>query len=450
MSGIALLLRHEGCRVSGCDAAPGEITESLMRDGVPIATGHSPGHLDDDTDMVIISAAIRDTNPELREARRRNLRVYKYAQLLGWLMSRREGIAVAGSHGKTTTTSMIAYTFNHAGRDPSMLVGGIVPQLGGNTRNGGAGPFVVEACEYDRSFLNLRPMAAVITNIDRDHLDYYRGIDELVEAFGAFASRVAPSGVMVVNGDDPHALRAAMRSLARVETFGEGDSCGWRLTRWKRRNGRTRFRVAHHGRDLGEFDLLAPGLYNIRNALACMAVCRHFGVATQQIREALATFKGARRRFDRIGEAAGVTVMDDYGHHPTEVRVTLDAARQEFPGRRMWCVFQPHQYSRTRLLLDEFGASFGSADRVIVPDIYSVRDTVSDRRSVHARDLVRAIRDNGVDAVYGADFPRVVNRLLLDVTRGDVVMTMGAGPVDSVARSLFVELRKLEGTHALV
>jgi len=444
MSGIARLLLHEGCVVTGCDASPSEITEALRMEGIPVAIGHSPDHVGEGVDLVVLSAAVRDTNPELRAARERNIEVVKYAQSLGWLMNGRRGVAVSGSHGKTTTSSMIAYTLNYAGRNPSMLIGGLVPQLGGSARNGGTGPFVVEACEYDRSFLRLTPKAAVITNIDRDHLDYYSGIDELVEAFGGFAANVAPDGVVAANGDDPKALAAARRGRARVETFGEGASCHWRVTHWHRGEGRTVFDVQYNRRKFGRFELLVPGLYNIRNALACLAMCRFFDVPAHDIRAALASFAGARRRFDRLGEADGVLVLDDYGHHPTEVRVTLDAARQEFPRRRLWCVFQPHQYSRTRMLLDEFGRAFRAADRVIVPDIYAVRDTALDRRSVHARDLVREIRGNGVEAEYRSEFPQVVDRLLSVVSRGDLVMTMGAGPVNAVARSLLTELRKRE------
>ena len=450
MSGIARLLQEDGCHVTGCDACRSEITDGLLCDGIRVAIGHSPRHLAGHVDLVVMSAAIRETNPELREAQRRGIPVAKYAQSLGWLVNGRRGIGVSGSHGKTTTTSMIAYTLSHAGKNPSMLVGGIVPQLGGSACNGGSGPFVVEACEYDRSFLHLTPLAAVITNIDRDHLDYYSGLEDLVDAFGSFASRVAPDGLIVVNGDDPNAFRASGRALARVETFGEGGACTWRLGSWHRSDGRTTFTVSYEGRDLGEFQLLVPGLYNIRNSLACMAICHFFGVDMSDIRYALATFAGARRRFDRLGEAAGVMVLDDYGHHPTEVRVTLDAAREEFPRRKLWCVFQPHQCSRTHMLLCEFGRSFHSADRVIVPDIYSVRDSAADRGSVHALDLVREIRSNGVAAEYRPRFPQVVRRLLSEVRSGEMVMTMGAGPVDHVAQSFLVELRKREGGHGLV
>lgn len=450
MCGIAKLLVSEGCRVSGCDAALNDITDDLVRAGIPVSIGHSPQHISDRTDIVVISAAIRDTNPEVREARRHGIPVVKYAEALGWLTKDHASIAVSGSHGKTTTTSMIAYALSRAGRNPSVLVGGMVPQLGGSSRKGKGGIFVVEACEYDRSFLNLSPHAAAITNIDRDHLDYYSDLDDLVGAFHNFASRVSPEGIVVVNGDDPNALRAASGCAAHVETFGQGERCTWRVGDWRRAHGRTRFRVYYEGRDAGGFELLVPGLYNIRNALVCLAVCRFFGVPLEDVGEALGRFRGVRRRFDQLGEVAGVTVLDDYGHHPTEVRVTLDAARREFPSHRLWCVFQPHQCSRTRLLLHEFARSFQTADRVIIPDIYSVRDSVADRMSVHATDLVHALRRNGVEAEYRSPFNRIVRRLLDNLRSGDLVMTMGAGPVDRVARQLLTELKKREIERGLV
>jgi UDP-N-acetylmuramate--alanine ligase len=326
----------------------------------------------------------------------------------------------------------------------------VVPQLGGNSLTGRGGPFVVEACEYDRSFLNLSPKAVVVTNIDREHLDYYSGFDELVEAFGDFVAQAPADGLCAANGDDPNVLRAAKRSRARVETFGEGKDCDWRVSEWTRADGRTRFRAFHCGKNIGVFELLVPGFYNVRNALACIAISSFFDVNRQDVRESLAEFRGARRRFDRLGEAAGVMVLDDYGHHPTEVRVTLDAARQEFPKRRLLCVFQPHQCSRTRLLMNDFAGAFGSADRVIVPDIYSVRDSEADRASVHSQDLVETLRRNGVQAEYGSKFPETVDRLLHSVRSGDLVMTMGAGPVNDVGIRLLQELKKREQSHELV
>jgi len=452
MSGIARILKRLGCMVSGCDAKATDLTAELAERGIAFSVGHSPEHIAGGPDLVIISAAVRDTNPELREAQRRAIPVLKYAQALGWLMQGRDGIAVSGSHGKTTTTSMIAWALRVAGANPSVVVGGLVPQLGGNALCGAReGPFVVEACEFDRSFHNLTPRAAVITNIDRDHLDYYSGgLPELETSFEQFARRTDPEGIVVVNGDDPAAMRATERIGATRETFGEGRDCLWRLDRFTRREGRTQFRVLHRGRDFGSYELLAPGLYNARNALACIAVCAFFEANRQSVREALATFRGAKRRFDRLGEAAGVTVMDDYGHHPTEVQVTLAAAREEYPQRRLWCVFQPHQYSRTRMLLPEFAQSFGKADRVIVPNIYAARDSDEDRQSVHARDLVQELQKNGVAAEYGHELQETLSRLLEVVESGDVVMTMGAGPVDNVAHDLLRELRKRETQHVVV
>jgi UDP-N-acetylmuramate--alanine ligase len=450
MSAIARLLLARGCSVSGCDMEDNAITKALRLAGIETHRGHSAAHLARRTDLVVVSAAVRPTHAELREARRRGIPVMKYGQALGALMDGCDGVAVAGSHGKTTTTSMIAYAMNLAGKDPSMVIGGLVPQLGGNARMGGDGPFVVEACEYDRSFLNLRPKAAVITNIDREHMDYYAGMDELVKAFGDFAAQVRPDGLLVVNGDDPNALRAAERAAGTVETFGLGESCTWRIGEWQRAHGLTEMRIYYKNRGRGTYRLRVPALYNIRNAVACIAVCSFFGVSREDLREALAGFSGVRRRFDRLGEAEGVMVLDDYGHHPTEVQVTLDAVRKEFPRRRVVCVFQPHQCSRTRLFLNEFAQSLTSADAVIVPDIHSVRDSAADRGSVHARDLVDRLRARGVSARYTPAFGAVVDHLLTDVRDGDLVMTMGAGPVDDVGRQLLAALQRREKSDELV
>lgn len=444
MSAIARLLAERGCIVSGCDVNASDITAALAEAQIPVSIGHSPDHLTSSVDLVIISAAVRDTNPELRAAQRRGIEVLKYAHTLACLMSGREGVAVAGSHGKTTTSSMIAYAMSAAGKDPGMVIGGLVPQLGGNVRSGGEGPFVVEACEYDRSFLSLRPKVAVITNIDRDHMDYYRDLAELVDAFSGFAQRTSADGLVVVNGDDPNALQAASRARTQVVTFGESRGCTWRIGEWERNNGRTRFQLYCRGRVAGSYELLVPGLYNIRNAVACLAACDFFGLDRSDARQALAAFRGVRRRFDQVGEVGGVMVFDDYGHHPTEVKVTLDAVRKEFPKRTLWCVFQPHQCSRTRIFLEDFAKSLSSADKVIIPDIYSVRDTPADRRSIHARDLVAQLKQHGVEATYKASFDNVITHLRQEVSDGDVVITMGAGPVDHVGRRLLDELRQRE------
>ena len=266
----------------------------------------------------------------------------------------------------------------------------------------------------------------------------------MVEAFGSFAALAPAGGLVAVNGDDPNALRRREPEQgARSKRSARVPQCAWRVSEWSRADGRTRFRAFRNGRNARRLRVARARVSTTcATRSPCIAICNFFDVNRQDVREALAEFRGARRRFDRLGEAAGVMVLDDYGHHPTEVRVTLDAARQEFPQRRLLCVFQPHQCSRTRLLLDDFAHSFGSADCVIVPDIYSVRDSEADRASVHARDLVQRLRRNGVEAEYGSQFPQTVERLLCSVRSGDVVMTMGAGPVNHVGKRLLQELKK--------
>jgi UDP-N-acetylmuramate--alanine ligase len=305
----------------------------------------------------------------------------------------------------------------------------------------GQGPhFVVEACEYDRSFLNLSPYASIINNIDADHLDYYRDLDDVESAFAALAARVRPGGWLFVNGDDERAHRVGHNASCTCETFGESERCDWRYENVKRLGGWTRFDIRRHGASLGEFRLKPPGVHNVSNACAAVAVTTTLGATPDTARRALEDFRGADRRLQLVGDVNGVRVLDDYAHHPTEIETTLAAVRSDYPDRRLWCVFQPHQCSRTRLLFQQFAAAFGLANQVVIAEIYSVRDSEQDRRAVSAEDLARGVRDHNVRAQHITRFPDVVDHLQAHVTPGDVVVTMGAGPVDAVARGLVERL----------
>lgn len=438
MSGIARMLASEGKTVSGSDLAETEITRSLARAGIHVTTGHSAGNITEDVDLVVVSAAVKEENPELAEARRRGVAVQKYARVLGRLMSERRGIAVSGTHGKTTTTAMIAMALMRAGLDPSFVVGACVGPLGGSSAAGTGHLFVVEACEYDRSFLNLHAHCAVINNIDADHLDYYTGgLDEIIEAFAQFASQVRPDGLLVVNALDGNAVSAARRASCEVESFAiEQPDADWSADCLRLTGGLYGFRVLHRGKDLGSFELGIPGRHNVSNALAAMACCRWAGVDVSVVRRSLREFHGADRRFQVVGETAGVTVVDDYAHHPAEISETLRAAGEFFRGRRITVVFQPHQASRTRFLLADFAASFGGADVVLVPDIYFVRDSQSERQQVNSSDLVRAMRGHGKECYYLPTFADIEEHLRRKLSEGDVVITMGAGNVFEVGRSL--------------
>jgi UDP-N-acetylmuramate--alanine ligase len=437
MSGIARVLKRWGAEISGSDLCASPVTEELVRIGIPVSLGQRKEHVPAGTELLVTSAAVGRDNPEQMEGRRRNLPIMKYAQILGLLMKETLGIAVSGTHGKTTTTAMVAHLLSRAGLGPTFLIGGIVPDLGGSSGVGDGDYFVVEACEYDRSFHNLQPHCAVITNIERDHLDYYKaGLPEITKAFRRFASSVPPEGLIVANGDHPRVMDMVNGLRATVETFGFHREAHWRATEIEHFGVGPAFTLCSPEGALGRVHLQIPGYHNVMNALAAYAVSSHLGVRFEVAKEALESFTGVQRRFQRICEEGGVTVIDDYAHHPTEIRAVLRAARQRYRGSRISAVFQPHQYSRTKLLFGEFVKSFADADRAFLVDIYSARDGHADRSAVHARDLVAGIRRGGVDAWYLGALNEATSRLVRGIREGDVVITMGAGDIYQLAQQL--------------
>ncbi len=441
MRGAALILMRRGASVSGSDASPSSEIARLVKAGARISIGQRKENLPDDVDLVVYSAAIKPENPELVEARRRACETIKYSDLLGRLMRGQEGIAIAGTHGKSTTTALTAYALRRAGRDPSFVVGAMVEQLGGGSGVGDGPHFVVEACEYDRSFLHLSPKYATILNIEEDHLDCYRDLDDIVDAFRRFAGLLPSEGVLIVNGQSRAAMAAAQATAAQVETFGLDGDTTWQAVDLSADRGCFRFGIARNGEVLARTRLQIPGRHHVGNALAAAALCWHGGVAMEAVARILPEFRGAQRRLTLRGEANGVTVLDDYAHHPTEIQVTLRAARDMYQPRRLWVVFQPHQHSRTRFLLADFARSFAAADVVVVPEIYFVRDSESERSRVTARDLVDRICCNGGVARYEANFDAIVEQLASAVEPGDVVLTMGAGDVWRVADDLVARLK---------
>ncbi len=440
MRGAARVLMRAGATVSGSDRKESGALVLLSEQGVDIHIGSKPSHLPDQCDMVVHSAAVKESDPEMAEAIRRGVRIVKYSQLLGLLMSRKMGVAVGGTHGKSTTTAMITYVLREAGLDPSFVIGAGVEQLGGGSGVGDGEQFVVEACEYDRSFHNLRPRCAILLNVDEDHLDYYSGIEEIISSFHDFAELVPADGLLVVNGEDQNALKAVANSKATIETFGCQNLFDWRAEIIDTRNGSYRFKVLRKGQTLTEITPGIPGRHNVMNALAATAVCFYCGVRPDVIARALAAFRGAYRRMTPRGSIGGVTVLDDYAHHPREIQATLRTVREYYSPRKLYVVFQPHQHSRTRFLLNDFAKSFGSADVVIVPDIYFVRDSESERELIDAKDLVDLIRLREGDARYEADFGAIARMLCDEVGPGDVVITMGAGNVWQVADSVLAGL----------
>ena len=433
MRALAHMLLDRGAVVSGSDSCAGGAADRLAARGAKIRVGQRAENLPDECDIVVYSAAIHEQNPELVAARQRRGEVLKYSQMLGRLMSERTGIAVAGTHGKSTTTAMVAYVLSATGADPSFIVGATVEQLGGPSGVGAGKHFVAEACEFDRSFLNLRPTYAAILNIEEDHLDCYPDLPAIVEAFRAFAGLVPPSGVLVANGESREAAEATRSAPCEVQTFGLKDGCTWRGVNLTAERGCFRMDVLLAGQKFCKLQAPLPGLHNAYNSLAALALLHHAGADRQQAADALAKFAGTQRRSTLKAQLGGVTVVDDYAHHPTEIQATLTALRDYYQPRRLVCVFQPHQHSRTRFLLRDFARCFGGANEIIVPDIYFVRDSEREKDYICAEDLVAQIRLNGGGAIYLKTFNEIVAHLRKALEPGDLVVTMGAGNIWEVA-----------------
>ena len=435
MSGLAQVLVRNRAVVSGSDQAQGPLVTRLQQLGVSIQIGHHPDHVPADADAVVVTAAVRPDNPELVRAQQQGCSVYRYAQMLGQLMNRYQGIAVSGTHGKSTTSGWLSFLLRRASIDVHFIVGAVVSQLGSSSGVGDSPYFVVEACEYDRSFLNLRPTLAAVLNIEADHLDYYKDEAEIVEAFTQFVAGVAFEGAVVANGQDPNVREAIRHLRPDVEclTFGLDDSCSYHAADLELVDGLYRFGVYERGHLLGRPRISVPGRHNVLNALAVVAMARRVGVPVQTILELLPEFTGVDRRLTLRGQAGRVKVVDDYAHHPTEIKASLAGIRERYQPKRLWCVFQPHQYSRTRFLLEDFAESFELADVTIVPEIYFVRDSQESRQAVNAQVLVDRLRERGSEAEFIDGFDRICDYLQTHVTAGDVVVTMGAGDVWKVA-----------------
>ena len=439
LSGLARILLARGAAVSGSDREDGPRLEELRRLGARVQVGHRAEALGD-PDLVIVSSAIRDDNPELLAARRRGIPVKKREQWLPELTAGHDLLAVAGTHGKTTTTSLLALVLEDAKQEPTAVIGGEVPQLGGNALAGGGRWFVLEADEYDGAFSGLRPFVAVVTNVEYEHPDCFRDEAAVRRAFAAFAARVRPEGRLVVCGDDPGAL-AVLGMLpaghAPVVTYGLGAGHDWHAGELRpNADGGTDFRAGRRGEPGEAVGLRLPGRHNVRNALAVLAVAAELGLPWDGIAATLGRFTGAARRFQPVGSAGGVEVVDDYAHHPTEVRATLQAARQRAGDLPVWVVFQPHTFSRVAALIDDFATAFEAADRVWVTDIYAARER--NTVGVHAADLVARVA--GPPAVHVPD-GELLERLAAELPERALVLTLGAGDVTAFGPQLLAVLR---------
>jgi len=443
MSGLARILRERGYRVSGTDLGGSPLLDGLSKIGVSVRIGHSASHIPPRTSLVVVTAAVPRNNEELREAERRRIRVARYSEVLGALMKEKVGIAVAGTHGKTTTTSMVAHILKRGGFDPSYLVGGMVPDLGWNAQMGYGIHFVAEACEYAASFHDLVPEISVLTNIEADHLDYYGSMDRLKRSFETFVARLPSHGRLVANAEDLNVMGVVVNAApVPATTFGIHVSAEWMARDLMERRGRYSFSLHRKGRDLGRVRLLVPGYHSVKNALASAATAFVSGASPADILKGLSTFQGVERRFQVVARVHGITLVNDYSHHPTELRALLSTARKTYPDNRIICVFQPHQGSRTRFLLEDFARAFVGSDLVIVPEIYFVRDSEEERTLVSSRNLVGRMKDLGVEARFVQSLDGAADELMGLLVRGDVLLSVGAGPVGDLPARLVSALEK--------
>lgn len=443
MSGLAEFLFRNGYTVTGSDVLDSYIIKDLREKGIDIEIGHKASNVVG-ADLVVYTSAIvtNGENPEISEAKKRDIPLMNRAVLMGQIM---EGfpnsIGIAGTHGKTTATSMLSIIMTQAKLDPTIFLGGKLDEIGGNVRIGKSPYFLVEACEFSGSFLEMSPYMAVILNIDNDHLDYFKDIDEIYESFLKFANLVPSRGFVIGCADDPLVNKLLNEVNSRTVTFSVGGKADWVAHEIKNDSlGRPSFRASYKGQDMGRFNLNVPGKHNVYNALAAIATAWASGVSQEVIRQGIASYKGTHRRFEIKGVVEGVTVIDDYGHHPTEIKATLEAA-QNYPHKKLWCVFQPYTFSRTKLLFDDFVKSFDGAHEVIITDIMGGRE--QDTGEIHALDLVNAIKATGKACRYLPTFDDVVDFLSANTQSGDVVITTGCGNVYLAAEMLVQKMQEM-------
>jgi UDP-N-acetylmuramate--alanine ligase len=449
LSAIARLLLGSGYTVTGSDSVMSSFALDLQSSGVNVSVGHDARNVAG-ADWVVRSSAVPDDNPEVAAALAQGIPVYKRSDFLGRMMENKTGIAVAGTHGKTTTTAMLAWTLSELGQDPSFIVGSNVTNLGTNARAGKGSSFVIEADEYDRMFLGLKPKVEIVTYVEHDHPDCYPTADDFRTAFVDFVKLLPADGTLVACGDEPGSAdiaAEARRMGKKVLLYGAaatlGTSSDWVLAQnFKPNNiGGFSFDATVAGQAY-PVALCIPGMHNMRNALAVMAVIHVLALSMVKAAKALGDFAGTGRRFEVRGEADGVTVVDDYGHHPTEIAVTLSGARSRYAKRRIWAVWQPHTFSRTRTLSDQFANAFGEADEVIVTEIYRSREPAQDYSS---REVVKKMKHSSV--IFIAELFDVIDYLIKNLKAGDVLIVFSAGDADQVSTQVLDQLRKREVHH---
>lgn len=429
MSGLARILHDQGYEITGSDVKKSAFTEQLENEGIQVVTGHDQKNVEG-ADAVIYSAAIKPYNPEYAYAAAHNIPMLERSKLLGLISSGYDKVAcIAGCHGKTTITSMLALIMEATPVDATVHVGGMVDFLGGGVKIGQGSSFITEACEYVRSFLTLHPTDILVNNIDDDHLDCYRDIEDIYATFAEFVEKQPADGVLLLNTSDELTARLAEHARCRIVSINNPPGSDWYLANEEfDADGCSSGDVVHNGDVAAHVTLQVPGAHNLRNALAAIAFAAEaFGVEASEAAAALEGYHLAGRRFELMGEKDGVRIFHDYAHHPSEIRACLDAAKR-VPHERMWVVFQCNSYTRARTLKDKYATSFADADEVIVPDIYPGRDT--DTQGMHATDLVSAINRSSGNCMYIPTFPEIANYLKRHWHKGDIVVTLGSGDVN--------------------
>lgn len=448
MKALAELLTAQGWTISGSDSnASTAVVAALAHRGLRIHPGHQGCFLAEKTDVLVYSPAVGPENAERQRAARLGIPQLSYSQMLGTLMRDREGVCIAGTHGKSTTTAMTGCILTAAGLAPAVVVGAEVREIGVSGWSGGGPHFVVESCEFQRSFLDLSPRYAAILGIEPDHFDCYPHFDETIAAFAEFAQRVPGDGGLLIHAGCEASRAASLAAGAPVETFAveaSGGECraDWQACDLRPTREGTRFRVFHHGEFFAEISLRIPGTHNVANALGAAAVAQMAGADPTAIREALREFPGICRRFEPVGTWRGVMLIDDYAHHPTAVAATLQTARERYRDRRLWCVFQPHQISRTEALFAEFAVSLAAADRVLLVPVCAAREHVHEEPVLVSRKLAERVVDRGGAARFVETLDRAVATLEDELQAGDVLITMGAGDIGKVHHALTRALQR--------
>lgn len=436
MSGLAEILHTAGFGISGSDSKESKITKHLESIGITILYGQRSSNITDNYDLVVYTAAIHEDNPEYKAALEHNIPMMDRAELVGQIMANyKNSIAISGTHGKTTTTSMVSQIFLEAGLDPTISVGGILKAIDGNIRIGHSEHFITEACEYTNSFLKFNPTISVILNVEEDHLDFFKDINDIRHSFKTFAEKLPKDGLLILNGDIDDAEYFTKDLECDVITYGVGD----RKYNYSATNidyddhGHGNYDLTIDGKIIDHISLKVVGLHNISNSLSAIALARHLNISMDTIKKGLLAFDGTDRRFEYKGEIGGVTIIDDYAHHPTEIEATLKAA-DKYPHKKTWCVFQPHTYTRTKAFLKEFAKALSHADKVVLADIYAAREV--NPGDISSKDLLEELKKLGTECYYFPSFDEIENFLLLNCENGDLLITMGAGDVVTIGESI--------------